>query len=221
MKHMERIEELFQQGQGASKCSNDMRNKFPGCHQSGSMWCWATAVAEVEEYYNGRTGDQCKGVECEVVSYTYNDDCCPFKDPKDECGSKGGTVTMIKNALKHFTGRSFTNAGGPLDEATLSATLQSGNPVIVEVGDDRRPNHIMTLHGCDGSGNYWLHDPERDYGDFLAGDYDWLIHGMCRAWVDRSNARLVKCEGDKNPDEIFRVTTKWWDTVYIPAEVTV
>jgi len=220
-KNMVLMEELFEQSNGASTCSNDMRSSFPGCHQSGEMWCWATSVASVEEFYNGRTGDQCKGVECQVVSFTTGNDCCPFKSRTDECGERGGTVREITKAIQHFSGRSFTIAGGPLSEATLSAALQGGNPVILEVGNDKAPNHIMTLHGCDGSGNYWLHDPEREYGDFVKGDYNWLIHGMCRAWVDRSNARLVACEGDKNPDEIFRVTTKWWDTIYVPAGVTV
>lgn len=218
------IKDLFEQGNAANAyCNNDMRNNFPGCHQSGSMWCWATAVAAVEEYYNGGVGDQCRGKECEVVSYTYHKDCCPFRSKDDECGSKGGTTTMIKNAIHHFTGKNFVEAGGPLSEDQLAATLQAGNPVVLEVGTDSRPTHIVTIHGCDGNGQFWYHDPERNYGEWTLGDYGWLLNGMCRAWVDRSNARLVKCEGAKNPDEIFRVTSKWWDTVYIPAgaDVTV
>lgn len=43
----------------------------------------------------------------------------------------------IQTSLNHFTGKAWKRPNGPLDKATLDATLQSGNPVIMEVGPDK------------------------------------------------------------------------------------
>jgi len=197
-----------------STCSNDMRSTMPGCHQSGEMWCWATAVAAATEHYTGRSGDQCRGLECQVVGHAYKEDCCPFKSATDHCGEHGGYAYQIVDELKHSTGMSFTEAKGTVSKTALDASLQSGSPVILLVGNDKQATHVVTLHGCNGSGKYWHHDPERDYGTFEAVDYNWLAGDMCFAWVGR---RLEVCKGSKNPGEDFRFYRKWWNTVYIPS----
>merc|ERR1712176_149096 len=90
--------------------------------------------------------------------------------------------------------------------------------VLMEIGDEDRPTHVVTIHGCDGNGKYWWHDPETHYGEYLLVDYHWLFH-MCRAWVKADNpdgAKLIVCPpGPPGPDEIFRYSKKWWDTLYI------
>jgi len=211
-----------------SMCSNDMRSTFPGCHQSGSMWCWATSVASVKEYYSGQRGDQCVGLECEIVGHVMNTECCPFKAPDDTCGKRGGSwgdAGEIVASLKHYTGRSFIDSKGTMPKATLDASLQNGNPIILLVGNNKGPDHVVTLHGCDGSGNYWFHDPEREYGTFIQVDYDWLVGDMCFAWVKCDTCphhqRLEVCSGSKNPGEGFRFYRKWYSALFIPAGVIV
>lgn len=207
-----------------STCSNDMRDRFPGCHQSGNMWCWATAVAAATEYYGagGSHGDQCQGLECDVVSWTFNEQCCPFKAKDDACGMEGASWSTIQRSINHYTGRSWQRPNGPISQVMLDASLQAGNPVLLEIGDERSPSHVVTLHGC-GSGKYWYHDPERDFGEFINVDYDWLLH-QCVVWMHNGgNAILVPCQSGsaKDPDEIFRIERKWWDTLYIPGSVAV
>jgi len=208
-----------------SYCSNDMRSKMPGCHQSGHMWCWATAVAATSEYYgtSGHFGDQCKGLECEVVTWTFKssgDNCCPFKSGSDACGRKGAFFRDIERAMNHFTKKTWTSTNGPLDKATLDATLQAGNPVTMGIGPGGSATHVVTLHGC-GSGKYWYHDPERNYGEFINVDYDWLLN-QCVAWQHNGgNAILIPCVSGsaKGPDEIFRIEDKWYQTLHLPASV--
>lgn len=205
-----------------STCSNDMRDRMPGCHQLGSMWCWATSIASAMEYYGTASAEQCVGVECQVVSWTYNEDCCPFKSMDDACGSQGAYMSDILRAVNHFTPATFTRSTGPLDKATLDAALQGGSPVIMGIGSRNSPDHIVTLHGC-GGGKYYYHDPERDYNEFIEVDYDWL-HNQCVVWMHNGgNPILVPCihGSPKQADEIFRVEKKWFDTVYVPGSVVV
>jgi len=170
-------------------------------------------------------------VECDIVGWTFSQQCCPYKDHVNDCGSEGASWGTIQRAVNHFTGKSFSRPNGPLDQKTLDATLQAGNPVLIEVGSDSGPNHVVTLHGCDGKGGYWFHDPERDVGEYLQGstetgmvpvDYHWLLN-MCMAWVDKANPKLVSCDrsAPKGADEMFRIKWKWWDTLYVNSQMTV
>lgn len=219
------VKEDHRRNSAHSTCSNDMRKTFPGCHQFGEMWCWATAVAAATEYYTGRSGDQCVGLECQVAGQLLNADCCPFKSSTDTCGETGATSDEILKSLKYWTGMKFKSAKGILPKATLDASLQSGNPVLLEVGRDDGPSHLVTLHGCSGSGKYWHHDPERDYGTFEKVDYDWLAGDMCFAWVACDDCphkqRLEVCSGSENPGEYFRYYNKWWNALYVPGETVV
>lgn len=214
-------------------CSTDMRERFPACHQLGTMWCWATAVAAATEYYTNRTGARCVGLECDIVGWTFSQVCCPFtgtEGDKDACGDRGAGWEKIQKALNHFTGQSWQRPKGPLDKATLDATLQSGNPVIIEVGPDVHPNHVVTVHGCDGGGKYWFHDPEfindptnpksSYYEEYFLVDYSWLLE-MCYVWVRDASAggqKLIACTrgSPKASNEIFRIESRWWDTLYVP-----
>lgn len=218
------VHEDHRRGASHSYCSNDMRSAFPGCHQYGDMWCWATAVAAATEYYTGRSGDQCIGLECQIVGQKLKDNCCPYESASDTCLNEGAYVEEIVDSLKHFTGKKFTHAKGTVHKSTLEASLESGSPVILLIGDDEAPSHAVTLHGCNGSGKYWYHNPERDFGTFKAVDYDWLAGDMCFAWVKSDSPTgeaLEVCSGSKNPGEYFRFTHKWWDTLYIPGETVV
>jgi len=207
-----------------SYCRNDMRPSFPGCHQYGDMWCWATAIAGAMEYYTGgQRGDKCVGKECKVVSWTFPDqaNCCPHPAPhtQSECGKRGAAWGTVQKSLNHFTGLSWQRPNGPLSKAALDAALRGGNPVILEIGDDRRPSHVVTIHGCDGNEKYWYHDPSRDFQEFLLVDYDFLLN-QCVALGGLDNY-YAPCQSPKHPQEIFRVQRKWWDTLYIPGAVTI
>lgn len=219
--NIQSVKEDHRRGASHSYCSTDMRKGFPGCHQYGEMWCWATAVAAATEYYTGRSGDQCTGLECQIVGDKLNTNCCPYEGASDTCLNEGGYASEIVDSLKHFTGKTFTNAKGTVHKNTLEASLQSGNPVILLIGNDDYPTHVVTLHGCDGSGKYWHHDPEREFGTFEAVDYDWLAGDMCFAWVKSNVHQPEVCSGSKNPGEQFRYTRKWWNTLYISGDTVV
>ena len=271
---------------GRSTCSHDMRAGFPPCHQLGTMWCWATAVAAATEYYTSQGAARCVGLECEIVGWTFSDDystCCPAETYKDTCGDRGAGWDKVQKALNHFTKKTWERPNGPLDKATLDATLQAGNPVIMMVGPATHPNHVVTVHGCSPSGKYWFHDPEfisdptdpkhKNYEEWFEVDFDWLLE-MCyvwvhddsqtdpraRPWTDASGAvhqhsgaslatspltqqwhaqheacngwstkpacggmctgqKLIQCTrgSPKADDEIFRIKSIWWDTLYIPV----
>jgi len=210
----------IEDGKNGGFCHNDMRSSFPGCHQFGDMWCWATAVSATTEYYGLQHQNQCTGLECEVVSWTFNDDqCCPFTTRSSDCGKKGAYVTDIKRAMDHFTQRSWTTAHGPISKDALDASLQAGNPVTLLIGA-RGPTHVVTVHGCDGSGNYWYHDPERDFGEFITGDYDWLLN-QCVELGGDDPYYYGACDAASPKAHPIRVVTKWWDTLYIPASAAV
>jgi hypothetical protein len=210
-------------------CSTDMRDGFPACHQLGTMWCWATAVASAAEYYTDHSESQCIGLECDIVGWTFSKQCCPFETTG--CGDRGASWATVQKALDHFTGKSWQRPQGPLDKGTLDATLQSGNPIVMMVGPDTGPQHVVTVHGCDGSGKYWFHDSEfisdptvpdsKYYVKYFQVDYSWLLE-MCYVWVkaeDETGPKLVACtRGSQHAsNEIFRIEHRWWDTLYIPA----
>jgi len=220
-KNFDIVKAAHQNSNYLSTCSKDMRSSMPACHQYGSMWCWATAIAEVTQHYTTRHAKECSGLECEIVGWEFSKQCCPYGAHKADCGSRGAYLSQIQRAANHFTGKAWKTPHGPLDQKTLDASLQAGNPIILEVGNEQAPNHIVTIHGCDGAGNYWFHDPERDYGEYLQVDYQWLL-SMCMVWVKapetKAGAKLVKCPTTgKLPNEIFRIKWKWWDVLYVPA----
>mmetsp|Transcript_34451 Transcript_34451/g.67982 ORF Transcript_34451/g.67982 Transcript_34451/m.67982 type:complete len:233 (-) Transcript_34451:264-962(-) len=200
----------------STTCSKDMRSEMPACHQFGEMWCWATAVAAVTQYYGEAHASQCTGLECKVVGWTFQTECCPYSSHVEDCGSRGAYLPTITTALNHFTSKEWSLTKSALTKATLDATLQQGNPVVLGIGPHSSPNHIVTVHGCDGNGNYWFHDPERNYGEYLLGDYNWLVK-QCYAWVDKSDPKLVHCiQGSaKLPNEIVRIEMNWLSTHYI------
>jgi len=157
-----RNEELMKAPTSASTCSNDMRNKMPACSQFGTMWCWATGVAALIEYYKGSGPAKCNGLECQVVGWTWNSStsaCCPYKSHIGDCGGLGGYISSQVDAATHFTGRKHKSAGGPLSQAALDKSLRGGAPVLMQVGPGRRANHVTQIRGC-GDGMYYFWDPE-------------------------------------------------------------
>lgn len=208
-------------GKNGGYCRNDMRPKFPGCHQFGNMWCWATAVSATTEYYGLSQQSQCHGLECEVVSWTFNDQCCPFKSRSDTCGNKGANIADIKRSMEHFTKRSWTIAKGPISKDALDASLQAGNPVTLLIGPEGRgATHVVTVHGCDGSGKYWYHDPARSFGEFIQGDYDWLLH-QCVELGGEDPYYYGACSQGSPKAHPIRDEKTWYNTLYIPGSEVV
>lgn len=204
-----------------SACTKDLRSYVPGCHQFGSMWCWATAISAAMQKYTGHKVQECKGLECQVVGWTFSEQCCPL-DSHKSCDKEGAYPATIVKAIDHFTSRTWTQAKSILTKNALDATLQAGNPIVMLVGGDRGPNHVVTLHGCDSSGKYWFHDPERNYNEFILVDYDWLATNMCVVWTKDSSVsdgyRMARCGSVKSPLGKPMTPYKWWDTIYIPVK---
>lgn len=143
-------------------CSRDMRSKMPACTQFGNMWCWATGVAALTEYYTASGPAQCKGLECEVVSWCPTPEgsgcsapkqCCPFQQ-HPECGNYGQTPANVATAATHFTGKPHAEYGGPMPQKVLDAHLQAGKPILL-----LSKGHVMSVRGC-GGGRYYFWDPE-------------------------------------------------------------
>jgi len=159
---MARWTDLMEAPTSESTCSRDMRDKMPACTQLGTMWCWATGVAALIEYYKGSGPAKCVGLECAVVGWTWNSSttaCCPYKSHVKDCGGLGGYQWQQVKAATHFTGRTHKSAGGPLSQAELDKSLQGGAPVLMQVGPGRRANHVVQVRGC-GNGVYYFWDPE-------------------------------------------------------------
>jgi hypothetical protein len=170
-------------------CTKDMRSKMPACHQFGSMWCWATGVSELTEYYKGSGPAQCKGLECQIVGWcpkpphcssTPSVQCCPLSS-HESCGSDGASLQMVVEAANHFTGRTHQLTNGPMSQATLDKTLASGSPIMMLVGKTT-PYHVVTVAGC-GQGSYYFHDPEWDAGRYELYSYDKLLQSSYK-WLD-------------------------------------
>lgn len=182
-----RLYDLLDGHLAPATCSNDMRSKMPGCHQFGSMWCWATGVAELAEFYKGGPA-KCDGLECEIVGWCPDPkscgkkatNCCPLSSHKS-CGTDGATNDMIFKTAKHFTGHTHKLYGGPMPQATLDATLKAGKPILMLVGSHGSAYHVVSVAGC-GGGSYYFHDPEwkegvykeYDYSKLLKSSYDWI-----------------------------------------------
>eukprot|EP00966_Prymnesium_polylepis_P210217 4868440-Prymnesium_polylepis.1 len=124
--------------------------EFPHCLQKCSMWCWATVVAEVRNYYSG-DAPHCTADECGIVSDSLGQDCCGASECSGTCGN-GGTISQIQEQLNRF--HAFSYLQSALDEATLVANLQSGHPVLRLTS-----GHIDVVTGC-GDGVYFLTDSE-------------------------------------------------------------
>jgi len=153
---------------------------MPACHQFASVWCWATGVAELTEYYKGHGPAECKGLECEIVSWSATVfppslgpfHCCPLRQP-NPCEMISASVAGIINATSHFTGRPHRAFNGPMSQATLDKTLASGIPIIMIIGRDRG-SHAVTVAGC-GDGVYYYHDPMWEPGVYKSYSYDELV----------------------------------------------
>ena len=150
-KNFQTVADAYLTSSVKTTCSRDMRDRFPACHQLGTMWCWATAVAAATEYYTSRSESKCVGLECEIVGWTFSKQCCPdvpgtlVESIPSACGDKGAGWAKVQQAVNHFTGKSWERPNGPLDKATLDATLQSGNPVIMMIGPEENPTHVVTV----------------------------------------------------------------------------
>ena len=116
------------------------------------MWCWATVVAEVAGFYTG-TSPQCGTAECSVVSHSLGTDCCSASECSGACG-RGGSIAQIQKELGRF--HNFSYEAAALDEASLVAQLQSGQPVLRLTS-----GHIDVVTGCK-DGVYQLTDSEYD-----------------------------------------------------------
>jgi len=134
----------------ATACSATLA--FPHCKQVCGMWCWATVVAEVADFYSG-TSPSCGTDECHIVSNSLGSNCCGISECSGTCG-QGGTVTQIQTQLDRF--HAFTYESAPLDEPTLVGHLQAGHPVLRLTS-----GHIDVITGCQ-DGVYQLTDSEYD-----------------------------------------------------------
>lgn len=167
-----------------STCTNDMRSKMPACHQSQIVWCWATAIAELTEYYTGQGPSQCKGLECSIVGWSASvlppsfgnfTHCCPARQ-HNPCEWVSASVQGIVNATNHWTRRLHRSFNGPMPQATLDKTLASGIPIIMIISRDgqERGSHAVTVAGC-GNGVYYYHNPMWEAGVYKSYSYDELI----------------------------------------------
>lgn len=169
----------------SATCNRDMREQVPACHQFGSMWCWATGIAEFTEYYTGTGPWECEGLECKIISWCpkagssgrcgASEKCCPLEQHPG-CGSYGATMGMLTEAATHFTGRTMIQTGGPMSQEVLDRTLQAGHPIMMLVGYVI-PQHVVTVVGC-GGGQYYYHDPEWSAGRYESVTYDKLLHSI-------------------------------------------
>jgi hypothetical protein len=166
----ERWNNLVSLPETTTSCSHDMRSQMPECHQSGTMWCWATGIAAVTEYYNSADRSKyphCNGLECQIVSWCPKPPacsaakmtCCPYSSHVQDCGDLGAEPAMIVTAANHFIQRSHALYGGPLPQNVLDQTLQAGHPVLMIVGPGRTEMHVVQVRGC-GGGMYYFWDPE-------------------------------------------------------------
>merc|ERR1719160_882388 len=162
-------------------CNNDMRSKMPACHQFGSMWCWATGVASLTEYYKGSGPAQCNGLECQIVGWCPkppdcssqpSTQCCPLSS-HPSCGGDGASLQMLVEAANHFTGRTHQLTNGPMSQETLDKTLAAGIPILMLIGT-KTPSHVVSVAGC-GQGSYYFHDPEWAAGEYQLYTYKKLL----------------------------------------------
>jgi len=149
-------------------CTNDMRKKMPSCSQLGNMWCWATGVSALTEFYTGSGPGQCRGLECQIVGWCPkpphcssqpHTQCCPYSQHQSDCGNDGASHDMIVEAATHFTGKQHVSQGGALSQEALDKTLQAGKPVLMLIGPGTSATHQQYLRGC-GDGKYYFWDPE-------------------------------------------------------------
>ena len=163
---------------------------FPHCKQVCGMWCWATVVAEVRDFYSGAS-PQCGSDECKIVSHSLGEECCSADECSGTCG-QGGTVSQIQKELDRFHPFSYTSAA--LDEASLVSQLQSGHPVLRLTS-----GHIDVVTGCK-DGLYELTDSE--YDKVITLPYSELVQSPYNPqakWVGTfvtTTAQVEEQEGD-------------------------
>jgi len=130
--------------------------------------------------------------------------------------------TMIQSAMNNFTTKSWQAQGGQLDQATLDAALQGGNPVVLLLHGGSRPLTTVTIHGCDGAGKYWFHSPSQDHSEqtFFEVDYDWLRH-VCIVWRKPYVTSACQSGSPTYDDEVFRKESSWVNTLFIPGSAAI
>lgn len=143
-------------------CSKDMRSKLPSCLQYQSEWCWATAVSEIWGFFDSSVhqkeqGGDCHGQECKIAGHILGADCCD-ETRNRRCDSAGSGQNIV-NAIKWATGQKYTQQNSLLSEEKLMSVLSNGAPVAIGVLWSSGGGHILTIAGCDGKGNYYIHDP--------------------------------------------------------------
>jgi len=216
-------------------------------HEYRKRWTWATAVGAATAYYSGQSTSQCAENQCAVASWGYthmfggSQDCCPngaatpnpFSTHCDGgIGQMKGTdldwtagtpmEEMIQSAMNRFTKKSWQAQGGQLDQATLDAALQGGNPVVLLLHGGTRPLTTVTIHGCDGAGKYWFHSPSQDHSEktFFEVDYDWLRH-VCIVWRKPYETSACQSGSPTYDDEVFRKESSWVNTLFIPGSAAI
>lgn len=85
----------------------------------------------------------------------------------------------MRDAASYFTGGKFTSSG-PLSQAELDKTLNSGRVVMITVRWPQGGGHALLVGGC-GNGYYYLHDPWGWYtnmGYKQPADWQGLTYGQ-------------------------------------------
>merc|ERR1711865_240521 len=133
--------------------------------------------------------------------------CCPYTShtdwrrghPPGDCGGQGASLHDQIIAATHFTGRKHVSAGGPMTKAALDRQLESGRPVLMQVGPHNQATHVVYLRGC-GDGIYYYWDPE---------------------WGTPHNLKVYPAGSDKRSyAELLSYTypsgyvMNWFDTIY-------
>ena len=84
--------------------------------------------------------------------------CCPYTShtdwrrghPPGDCGGQGATLHDQIVAATHFTGRKhdIVSAGGPMTMAALDRQLESGRPVLMQVGPHNQARPALSWVVC-------------------------------------------------------------------------
>lgn len=179
-------------------CTNDFRSQLPSCLQYEPEWCWATAVAEIYGFFNPtvfshESGGDCHGYECQVAGHIlYPDDpqtCCQPGMMK-QCGQRAGFPNETINAIAWTTGKPYA-FDGPLSRQQLDNELSQGMPLAIGVTwSNGAGGHMLTLGGCAGGGQYYLHDPAGVEGG-QANNYQTLSYDQILKYYPPNGARGV------------------------------
>lgn len=158
------LKEWQTNGDANSVCQSPQM-ALPTCYQVCNMWCWATVTSMTVDYYRGES--TCQGLECQVPSLEFGQQCCPYtrsckggpSGPNDTATTcnRPGSSTWMANAAQTLTKGSFTTYGA-LNQTTLDKALNSGRPVMIAVDWTWGGGHTLIIGGC-GNGTYYVHDP--------------------------------------------------------------